>query len=171
MHQALKPSVACDAALAWVEEPGLGSGFCAVPGHAVQVLAAQPKGLDGIVRFSVVALGFWPVSAWAIVGTPLVLGTALHLVFGNLLIGLLEGWLLARVFRVSSRRCSGWWSVAANHVSACSGLALPPHLSERYAIDIHTGLRVTWLRVAAGYVLTLIMEWPFVAACFRATAG
>jgi len=40
-------------------------------------------------------------------------------------------------------------------------------LFAQYATDIYSGLRITWLLVAATYVLTLIIEWPFVAACFR----
>lgn len=119
-----------------------------------------------ILRFAVLVAVLWPVSALADAGTPLVLGTAFHLFLGNALIGLLEGWLLSRVFGLSPKRCA-WWLVAANYLSAWCGMMLMGFLFARYATDIYSGLRVTWLLVAGTYVLTLILEWPFVAACFR----
>ena len=121
---------------------------------------------SSVLRLAVIVTALWPVSALADVGTPLVWGTAFHLFLGNALLGLLEGWLLARVFGLSARRCA-WWLVVANYVSAWCGMMLMGSLFARYATDIYSGLRVTWLLVAGTYVLTLIIEWPFVAACFR----
>lgn len=46
---------------------------------------------------------------------------------------------------------------------------LTAHLFDRYATDIYVGQMVTVLLVAGAYLLTLIVEWPFVAACFRGT--
>jgi hypothetical protein len=119
-------------------------------------------------RLVSIAIALWPVSALADVGTPLVWGMAFHLFLGNALLGLLEGWLLARVFGLSAKRCA-WWLVVANYLSAWCGMMLMGFLFERYATDIYSGLRISWLLVAGTYVLTLIIEWPFVAACFRGT--
>jgi hypothetical protein len=121
-----------------------------------------------IIRLVVLVAALWPVSALADVGTPLVWGTAFHLFLGNALLGLAEGWLLARVFRLSVRSCV-WRLVIANYLSAWIGVSLMGFLFTRYATDIYTGLQVTWLLVAGTYLLTLIVEWPFVAACFRGT--
>jgi len=121
-----------------------------------------------ILGLATFVTALWPISALADVGTPLVWGTTFHLFLGNALLGLAEGWLLARVFRLSVRSCA-WRLVIANYLSAWIGVSLMGFLFARYATDIYTGLRVTWLLVAGTYVLTLIIEWPFVAACFRGT--
>lgn len=119
-----------------------------------------------ILRLAVIVAVLWPVCALADVGTPLVWGTAFHLIVGNALLGVAEGWLLARVFGLAVRRCSGWM-IIANYLSAWIGLSLMGFLFARYASDIYSGLRVTGMLVAGTYLLTLIIEWPFVAACFR----
>lgn len=119
-------------------------------------------------RLALLGITFWPASALADAGTPLVWGTAFHLFLGNALLGVLEAWLLARVFGLSAKRCA-WWLVVANYLSAWCGMMLMGFLFGRYATDIYSGLWMTWLLVAGTYVLTLIIEWPFVAACFRGT--
>jgi hypothetical protein len=110
----------------------------------------------------------WPLSALADAGTPLVWGGAFHLFIGNAIIGLFEGWLLARFFGLSKRRCVGFL-IPANYFSAWVGMMLMSFLFNRFATDIYSGLRVTWLLIAASYLLTLLVEWPFVALCFRGT--
>ncbi len=117
---------------------------------------------------ALIGIAWWPVAALADAGTPLVWSTAFHMLLGNALIGLLEGRLLARVFGLAVKRC-GWWLVVANYLSAWCGMMLMEFLFARYATDIYSGLRITWLLVAGTYVLTLLIEWPFVAACFRGT--
>lgn len=120
------------------------------------------------IRIVGVATILWPLSALADVGTPLVWASAFHLFLGNAIIGLFEGWLLARFFELSKRRCVGFL-IPANYFSAWIGMMLMSFLFNRFATDIYSGLRVTWLLVAASYLLTLIVEWPFVALCFRGT--
>lgn len=97
-------------------------------------------------------------------------GGAFHLFLGNALIGLFEGWLLARAFELPKRRCA-WSLVLANYLSAWVGLGLMPFFFHKYGVDIYTGLRVTWALVAATYLLTLLLEWPFVTLCFRKAPG
>lgn len=121
-----------------------------------------------ILRLALLVTVLCPVSALADVGTPLVWGTAFHLFLGNALLGLAEGWLLARVFGLAVRRCA-WWMIIANYLSAWIGVSLMGFLFARYATDIYSGLLVTWLLVGGAYLLTLIIEWPFVAVCFRGT--
>ena len=66
------------------------------------------------------ALGVFPSTAFANAGTPLMWASALHLVFGNAIIGIIEGSLLAGMFK-----CSKWKSVVvlivANYASAWVG--------------------------------------------------
>lgn len=123
---------------------------------------------SGLPLVVAIAIVLWPVSALADAGTPLVLGMAFHLILGNAVLGLLEGWLLARAFGLCARRCI-WWLIGANYLSAWCGMMLMGFLFARYATDIYSGLRTTWWLVAGTYVLTLILEWPFIAACFRGT--
>lgn len=114
----------------------------------------------------VVAIALWPMCARADAGTPLVWTSAFHLFLGNALIGIFEGWLLARAFHLPQRRCI-WSLILANYLSAWIGFGLMSYLFEKFGKDIYSGLRVTWMLVAATYLLTLLLEWPFVAFCFR----
>ncbi len=146
-------------------------------GHVARPLESlgPPASLSSVVRRMsrrsailtfVAVIVFWPVWARADVGTPLVWGSAFHLFLGNALIGLFEGWLLARVFHLPKRRCI-WLLIFANYLSAWIGVMLTSYLFHEYATDIYSGLRVTWMLVAATYFLTVVVEWPFVALCFR----
>jgi hypothetical protein len=114
------------------------------------------------------AIVLWPMSVFADVGTPLVWGSTFHLLLGNAIIGVLEGLLLAQVFGLRKRQCVGHL-ILANYVSAWTGIALTSFLFSKLATDICSGLKITWLLVAASYFLTLMVEWPFVARCFRGT--
>src|SRR4051812_30634389 len=69
------------------------------------------------------ALLLVPATACADAGTPLMWANLFHLFFGNLLIGLFEGVLTARIFR------TGYWPsivflTGANYVSAAAGKIL-----------------------------------------------
>lgn len=110
------------------------------------------------------------VSARADAGTPLFWTATFHLFLGNALIGLCEGLVLARVFGLQKQGCVRLM-IAANYLSAWIGVFLVPHLFSRAADDIYSGLWVTWLRIAATYLVTLVVEWPFVAMCFRKSPG
>jgi len=115
------------------------------------------------------AIVLWPLSTVADAGTPLVWATGFHLLVGNAIIGLLEGGLLSRAFGLPAGRCIGLL-IIANYVSAWTGEMLMPHLFWRYATDIYSGLRVTWALIAGTYLLTLFVEWPFVASSFWKTS-
>ena len=52
----------------------------------------------------ILALALFPSTASANAGTPLMWASMLHLVFGNAIIGLIEGLLLARLFKCSKRK-------------------------------------------------------------------
>ena len=103
--------------------------------------------------------------AYANAGTPLMWATAFHLVFGNLIIGLAEGVLLARVATAPYRRAL-LSMVVANYVSAWAGLAI---VNEWRALrDVWLGTEplyagshaLVYLAVTA-YGLTIAIEWPF----------
>lgn len=108
-----------------------------------------------------------PLSAQANSGTPLMLATGLHLVFGNLLIGTLEGVLLAFVFKQSYVKCAGWM-ILANYISALVGYyGLDVFLQSGIDLHLYNVERWQWVMAGVSYVLTLVLEWPFVAFCLR----
>lgn len=109
-----------------------------------------------------------PCIARADVGTPLVWAGAFHMILGNALIGLGEGYILARVFKLALRRCL-WLLVIANYFSAWLGTFIVDALSSWWTLDIYNALRVSLELIFITYVFTLILEWPFVALAFKGT--
>ena len=105
-----------------------------------------------------------PAVAQANVGTPLMWAGALHMLFGNACIGVLEGVILALVFKVPSVR-SVPLMILANYFSAWVGWAwLIPLLEARIHFDLYNTWGWLWKMTAIAYALTLLFEWPFVAA-------
>jgi hypothetical protein len=125
-------------------------------------------------RGSVAALGALLLlvcvpAVWANMGTPLMWTTGLHLLFGNALIGIGEGALIAALFRAGRPRyiliC-----VAANYFSAWSGAfsldstwvrgtVMPWILGETPLYNVP---RLLVLFTAASFVMSVILEWPFI---------
>jgi len=111
-----------------------------------------------LVAFAGVLL---PVSAHADVGTPLVWGSAIHLLVGNAVIGACEGWLLWRYLgQAAPRRLSPL--IAGNYLSAWIGTWVMPFLFEQLATDIYAVGRAMAALVVISFLLTLLVEWPFV---------
>lgn len=121
-----------------------------------------------IFKLVVVLLFCLPATALADAGTPLMWAGMLHLVFGNLLIGVLEGLLLAWLFRLGRWRCIPVM-IVANYFSAWVGdlfllgyaLKSPSHL------DLYNAWGWVWMMVGITFVLTCVLEWPFVFFCLR----
>ena len=99
--------------------------------------------------------------------TPWVSGTSPYLWVAALLLGVLEGAILARVFRLEAARCAVLM-ILANFLTSWIGLALigvlPGH-------DLRDDPLAALVLVVATYVLTLVLEWPFVALCVRGAPG
>ncbi len=100
-------------------------------------------------------------------GTPLMWGQAAHLLFGNILIAMLEGALLMRWFG-APRRATVLILILANYVSMIIGYYLmnwlvmegPQGLRARLTIEtVAVALPLQWLAL---YVLTVVIEWPLV---------
>lgn len=123
--------------------------------------------LASFIRVAIAAVVFAPILAQANAGTPLMWAGMLHLVFGNLVIGVAEGFLLSQAFgapRLKSQACM----IAANYVSAWSGaLLLSGSVARSPEQDLYTAWQWFWGLVGAAYVLTLILELPFVAWAVR----
>jgi hypothetical protein len=111
----------------------------------------------------------FPRCAWADAGTPLMWAGMLHLLFGNALIGVGEGLLLAWLFSVSKRK-SVLIMIPANYASAwLGGLFIRGAIVHALPMDLNNGWRWFWVMVFVTYIITLIIEWPFVAWCVRGT--
>lgn len=112
-----------------------------------------------------------PTAAVANVGTPLMWAEGLHLLFGNLVIGVVEGVLLARFFRLSAGRSISLM-IVANYVSAWVGFVwLNEWIVRQLEFDLYNVWFFLWVMVGVSYALSLLLEWPFVAGCFRTTTG
>lgn len=115
----------------------------------------------------VVFLAFTPQIASANAGTPLMWAGILHLVFGNAIIGLLEGAAIGFLFKRPKGRCIGIM-IAANYMSAwVGGLWIAGAVAGRIDWDIYNAWSLFWSFVVGTFFLTLLIEWPFVALCFR----
>lgn len=120
-----------------------------------------------LLLLAILACLVFPRSAWADAGTPLMWAGMLHLVFGNILIGVGEGLLLARLFSIPKRK-SILVMIPANYVSAWGGgLFLRGAIVDSLSISLTNARKWFWVMVVVTYVITLIMEWPFIALCLR----
>ncbi len=109
----------------------------------------------------------FPGSALANAGTPLMWAGMFHLVFGNALIGLCEGLLIGWLFALPKGKAV-LIMIPANYLSAwAGGLFLRGTIVSSLQLDLNNGWRWFWIMVLLTYVITLVLEWPFVALCFR----
>lgn len=126
----------------------------------------KPRPLLFLVLFGVVA---FPQHACANAGTPLAWATFLHLLFGNALIGIGEGLLLAWLFSLPKAKCVAAM-IVANYASAwLGGVFIRGAIVQALPMDLTNEWMWFWGMVVATYCMTLLLEWPFVARCFRGT--
>ena len=105
----------------------------------------------------------------AMASVPSSIATAgvLHLVLGNALIGLVEGLILARLFKLGVRK-SVTLMMMANYLSAWVGcLMLPGAILWAEPMTLHTGWTGLWVLVTLAYAMTVLLEWPFVASALN----
>jgi hypothetical protein len=108
-----------------------------------------------------------PATARADAGTPLMWAAMLHLAIGNAFIGIFEGLVLARFFKLRIRTCV-FAMIPANYFSAwVGGLFLNHEISEVLPFNLYNAWHWLWVMVGITYLMTLILEWPFVFFCFR----
>ena len=142
------------------------AGHVVNPGVAKENFDMKRHPLGVLVLLGVIA---FPQLAWADAGTPLMWAGMLHLVFGNALIGVGEGLLLAWLFSVPKRK-TVLVMIPANYASAwVGGLFIRGAIVRALPMDLNNGWRWFWVMVVVTYVITLIIEWPFVAWCLRGT--
>ncbi len=105
-------------------------------------------------------------------GSGMMISRSMHLMFGNALFGLIEGFLIAWLFRQPFARAIGIM-ILANYLSAfvgCGTLVYSASLHTRSLLD-EVSLYDAWpalqrillAYVAVAFILTIIIEWPFCA--------
>lgn len=103
-------------------------------------------------------------TAYANAGTPLMWASALHLVIGNLILGIIEGTLLVWWFRARSLRAFPSM-IAANYFSAwLGGYLLFLGVAKVPDINLSNFWFWFWLFWIAAFVITCGLEFPFVFA-------
>lgn len=109
-----------------------------------------------------------PSMALANTGTPLMWATMLHLFIGNLVIGLLEGYLLAKLFKLHKGKSIAIM-ILANYFSAWLGaIALNfGDVKTAFSADLYSVRAILWKFIAIAYISTLIIEFPFVVFALR----
>ena len=113
------------------------------------------------------ALLLFPAIAYADAGTPLMWAGMLHLVFGNALIGIGEGLLIAKLYNVR-KKVMVWIMVGANYFSMFFGHFLIVWLSPKFEwVSLYEGWRFIWLGLLVLFILTVFLEWPFVLLGLR----
>jgi hypothetical protein len=108
-----------------------------------------------------------PLTARADAGTPLMWAGMLHMVFGNAIIGIFEGLILAWIFKLRKGICV-LVMIPANYFSAwVGGLFLNHEITSALPFNLYNAWRWIWVMVFVTFLITLIFEWPFVFFCFR----
>ena len=104
--------------------------------------------------------------AQADVGTPLMWAGMLHLVIGNFIIGILEGLLLAIIFKLPKIKAMGIL-ILANYFSAWVGSFVCAAIINHIHINLNNAWMVFWVMVLFTYIMTLFIEFPFVIFLFH----
>jgi hypothetical protein len=113
------------------------------------------------------AAALTPSVALANAGTPLMWAGILHLLIGNLVVGVAEGLILARLFHRPKLRCV-WLMILANYFSAWfGGLLLRGAIVSSLPLTIHNAKAMWWLMALVTFFITLLMEFPLVALAMR----
>lgn len=126
-----------------------------------------------VTASSSTALAAWAASGWLLAdaGTVLMHGTCFFVVIGSLLIGYGEGMLLARCFALDAKRARRWM-IGANYTSAFTGLFAMYGLHQLLHKTVFAGPPLYtikpeyWTLLAASFLFTVVIEWPFCARAF-----
>ena len=121
--------------------------------------------------FLLVAAGFYPAVAYADLTTLGLSQNIPDLLINNFVIGIVEGIIIAVLFKQRWKCCIGLM-ILANWFSAAAGefLFVSPMLKS-VDIDLYNVWQWISVMVVVGYLTTLVLEWPFVAFCFRGSGG
>lgn len=117
-----------------------------------------------LLAFAIVLVAASPTLANA--GTPLMWASGLFMLFGNAGIGILEGLIIGRLFKVRIGRAIPIM-IVANYVSMFAGVAGVEYLSNwfqdiRMRQDpLYAGWSALYVAAAVSFVCSIFLEWPF----------
>lgn len=109
-------------------------------------------------------------------GTPLMWASAMFMLFGNALIGILEGRLIASVFKTRVGR-TVLLMILANYISMFAGLWGVSHLAEWFTeiqlrVDpLQAGWRALLLALGGSFFCSVVLEWPFCSLAMKNTGA
>lgn len=109
-----------------------------------------------------------PFTAEANTGTILMMAKAMHVTYGNVVIGLLEGWMLCKLSKYKCWKCL-WLMIFANFFSTLIGVPLFYELELLLPLGWNNARGLFWFFVFLAYLFTLVSEFPFVWFAFRGT--
>ncbi len=104
----------------------------------------------------------FPGAAFADAGTPLMWLEIAHLLVGNAMIGVLEGFVIARIFKVKALR-SILIMVLANYASmiaGCAGVAAIVYFLKSFITLYSIGILLIFFLIIS-FLLSIVLEWPF----------
>ncbi|MFC1600887.1 hypothetical protein ACFL34_00880 [Candidatus Sumerlaeota bacterium] len=110
-----------------------------------------------------------PAAAHANGASPLILLTMFHLFLGNAAIGIIEGLILAFVFKTPKLR-SVLWLILANYLSMFAGMFALGIFGGLASPTIYTLLPFVICAFIFLFLLTVVIEFPFVLFCFEKSA-
>jgi len=106
-----------------------------------------------------------PSAALANMGSVLLIATVVHLFIGNVFIGIVEGLILSKVFKLKKLKTI-LLLILANYFSAWLGYVLI-----NFQIDplfnLHNVRFMLYVFIVVAYLLTILIEWPFIAILFK----
>ena len=133
--------------------------------------AAQEGRLEGMKKrmyFAAVAAAAMPLAAEANAGTLLIWSYGIHLMIGNLFIGIAEGQILHQFAPQRRTWICVLLMIVANYVSAWLGEHCLGHVGWVFGfIGIEHLKLVFWCTVALAWLFTIVAEAPFVWLAFR----
>ncbi|HEV2327266.1 MAG TPA: hypothetical protein VGY56_00585 [Verrucomicrobiae bacterium] len=132
----------------------------------MQIGNQTAKRLPRLLGFIALLVGL-PFTARADAGTPLMWAGILHMVLGNAIIGIFEGSILAKLFKLRTSLCI-LVMIPANYCSAwVGGLFLNHEIITVLPFNLYNAWHWIWAMVVITFLMTLVLEWPFVFYCFR----
>ncbi len=114
----------------------------------------------------VIILTAFPSTVFANAATPLMLVSFFHLFIGNAIIGIIEGLILSKIFKLKKVK-SILLLISANYFSAWIGyFLLDGFYHNIFFLNLYNAYFYYWKMVFIAYIATLIFEWPFIFLCF-----
>ncbi|MFH1692393.1 MAG: hypothetical protein ABIC68_07540 [Candidatus Omnitrophota bacterium] len=118
--------------------------------------------LSRLICFAVAVFLVSPCIASADAGTPLMWAGVFHLLIGNALIGILEGFIISRVFKVKAIR-SILIMALANYFSMIAGFAILSLITTSLEsfITLYSIKMFLAVFLIISFMLSVVLEWPF----------